>query len=72
MCGGVVLLTQTPPATMKADIHTDKGGDGRQASVAGVQGADNDLPPGRAARDRDRPASGHIPAGLDGGDGHGA
>ena len=56
MCGGVVLLTQTAPATMKADIHTDKGGDRRQAPVSGVQGTDNDLPLGRAARDRDVPA----------------
>ena len=28
MCAGVVLLTQTAPATMKADIRNDKGGDG--------------------------------------------
>jgi len=27
MCGGVVLLTQTAPATMKADIpHGEEGG----------------------------------------------
>ena len=70
MCGGVVVLTQTAPATMNADIHTDKGGDGRQAPVTGVQGTDNDLPSARAARDRDRPASGHLPTGR--GDRHGA
>ena len=28
MCAGVVLLTQTAPATMKADVPDDKGGDG--------------------------------------------
>ena len=31
MCAGVVLLTQTAPATMKPDIHTDNAGGGRQA-----------------------------------------
>ena len=74
MCAGVVVLTQTAPATMKADIHTDKGGDGqqaRQAPVIGVQDADHDLPPGRAARDRRRSGSGHLPRGRDGRDGHG-
>jgi hypothetical protein len=74
MCAGVVVLTQTAPATMKADIHTDKGGDGqqtRQAPVIGVQDADHDLPPGRAARDRRRPGSGHLPPGRDGKDGNG-
>jgi hypothetical protein len=74
MCAGVVLLTQTAPATMKADHHTGKGGDGqqaRQAPVPGVQGADSDLPPGRAARDRGRPGSGHHPPGPDERDGHG-
>jgi hypothetical protein len=71
MCAGVVVLTQTAPATMKADIHTDKGGDGQQAPVIGVQDADHDLPPGRAARDQRRPRSGHLPPGRDGRDGHG-
>ena len=71
MCAGVVLLTQTAPATMKADIHADKEGDGQQAPVTGVRGADDDLPPGRAARDRGRPASGRLPPGRDGRDGHG-
>jgi hypothetical protein len=28
-CAGVVLLTQTAPATMTADIPDHKGGDGR-------------------------------------------
>ena len=32
MCAGVVLLTQTAPATMSADIHADEGGDGRPGS----------------------------------------
>jgi hypothetical protein len=66
MCAGVVLLTQTAPATMKADIPADKGGDGqqaRQAPVTGVQGAGSDLPPGRAAQDPRRPGSGHLPPG---------
>jgi hypothetical protein len=71
MCAGVVLLTQTAPATMKADIHTDKGGDGQQAPVMGVQDADHDLPPERAARDRRRSGSGHLPPGRDERDGHG-
>jgi drug/metabolite transporter (DMT)-like permease len=71
MCAGVVLLTQTAPPTMKADIHTDKGGDGQQAAVVGVQDADHDLPPERAARDRRRPGSGHPPPGRDERDGHG-
>ncbi len=74
MCAGVVLLTQSAPATMKADIHTDKGGDGqqaRQAPVTGVQDADHDLPPGRAAGDRERPGSGRFRPGRDGRDGHG-
>ena len=31
MCAGVVLLTQTAPATMKADIHTGKEGDGQRS-----------------------------------------
>ena len=41
MCAGVVLLTQTAPATMKADISNDKGGDEQhdaQADVVGGQG----------------------------------
>ncbi len=73
MCAGVVLLTQSAPATMKADIDTDKGGDGRprQAPVTGVQGADSDLPPGRAAGDRERPGSGRLRPGRDGRNGHG-
>ena len=74
MCAGVVLLTQTAPATMKAGTHAGKGGDGqqaRQAPVTGVQGADHDLPPGRAARDRGRPGSGHLRPGRDERDGHG-
>jgi hypothetical protein len=71
MCTGVVLLTQTAPATMKADIHTDKGGDGQQAPMIGVQDADHDLRPERATRDRRRPGSGHLPPGRDGRDGHG-
>ena len=74
MCAGVVLLTQTAPATMKADTQTGRGGDGqqaRQAPVTGVQGADHDLPPGRAAPDRGRPGSGRRPPGRDGRDGHG-
>ena len=71
MCAGVVVLTQTAPATMKADIHADKEGDGQQAPVTGVRGAADDLPPGRAARDRGRPASGRRPPGRDGRDGHG-
>jgi len=33
MCAGVVLLTQTAPATMKADIGNDKGGDGQHDSA---------------------------------------
>ena len=74
MCAGVVLLTQTAPATMKADTQPGKGGDGqqaRQAPVTGVPGADDDLPPGRAAPDRGRPASGRRPPGRDERDGHG-
>ena len=74
MCAAVVLLTQTAPATMKADIGNDKEGDGqqaRQAPVTGVRGADHDLSPGRAARDRGRPGSGHLPSGRDERDGHG-
>jgi drug/metabolite transporter (DMT)-like permease len=40
MCVGVVLLTQTAPATMKADIGDDKGGDGRhEAADSGGQSA---------------------------------
>ena len=36
----VVLLTQTAPATMKADIGDDKGGDGRhEAADSGGQSA---------------------------------
>ena len=69
MCAGVVLLTQTAPATMKADIHTDKGGDGQQAAAIGVQDADHDLPPERAARNRRRPGSGHLPPRRDERDG---
>ena len=72
MCAGVVLLTQTAPATMKADTGNDKGGSGqqaRQAPVTGVQGADSDLAPGRAARDRGRPGSGRLPPGRDERDG---
>lgn len=42
MCAGVVLLTQTAPATMTADIHADKAGDGQQPA-AGT----GDRPPGR-------------------------
>ena len=74
MCAGVVVLTQTTPATMKADTHTDNEGDGqqaRQAPVTGVQGADHDPPPGRAAPDRRRPASGRLPPGRDERDRHG-
>ena len=74
MCAGVVLLTQTAPATMKADIPADQGGDGqqaRQAPVTGVQGADSDLPPGRAAGDQERPGSGRLRPRRDGRDGHG-
>ena len=71
MCAGVVLLTQTAPATMKADIHTGEEGDGQQAPVTGVRGADDDQPPGRAARDRGRPASERLPPGRDARDGHG-
>ena len=74
MCAGVVLLTHTAPATMKADTQTGKRGDGqqaRQAPVTGVQGADNDLPPGRAAPDRGPPGSGRLPPGPGGRDGHG-
>ena len=37
MCAGVVLLTQTTPATMKADISNDKEG-GEQHDAAGSQG----------------------------------
>ena len=29
MCAGVILLTQTAPATMKADTGNDQGGDGQ-------------------------------------------
>ena len=71
MCAGVVVLTQTAPATMKADTHPGKEGDGQQAPVTGVRGADDDLPPGRAARDPGRPASGRLPPGRDGRDGNG-
>ncbi len=74
MCAAVVLLTQTAPATMRADIHADKGSDGQQsrrAPVTGVQGADSDLPSGRAARDGGRPGSGHLPPGQDERDDHG-
>ena len=71
MCAGVVLLTQTAPPTMKADIHTDKGGDGQQAAVIGVQDAGHDLPPEHAARDRRRPGSGRLPPRRDERDGHG-
>ena len=71
MCAGVVLLTQTAPATMKADIHADQGGDGQQAPVTGIQGTDGDLPPGRAARDQERPGSGRLRPRRDGRDGHG-
>jgi drug/metabolite transporter (DMT)-like permease len=74
MCAAVVLLTQTAPATMKADTGNDKEGSGqhaRQAPVTGGQGADSELPPGRAARDRGRPGSGHLPPGRDERDGHG-
>ena len=74
MCAGVVLLTQSAPATMTADIHPDQGSDGlqaRQAPVTGVQGADSDLPPGRAARDREQPGPGRLRPGRDGRDGHG-
>jgi len=56
MCAGVVLLTQTTPATMKADTPTDKEGDGQQALVTGVQRADN-LPPGPR---RPRPGAASI------------
>jgi drug/metabolite transporter (DMT)-like permease len=69
MCAGVVVLTQTAPATMKADIPADKAGDGqqaRQAPPAGVQGSDSELPPGRAARDRGRPGSGRLRPERDG------
>ena len=48
---GSSFLTQATPAAMKADIPTDNGGNRWQAPVTGVQGADDDLPPGRAARD---------------------
>ena len=71
MCAGVVVLTQTAPATMKADTHTDKGGDGQQAPVTGVRGADHDLPPGRAARDRGGRHQDAVRRGETGGDGHG-
>jgi drug/metabolite transporter (DMT)-like permease len=37
MCAGVVLLTQTAPATMKADIPNDTGGGG-QHGAASTQG----------------------------------
>jgi EamA domain-containing membrane protein RarD len=37
MCAGVVLLTQTAPATMKADTGNDKGGSG-QHGAAGSSG----------------------------------
>jgi drug/metabolite transporter (DMT)-like permease len=49
MCGGVVLLTQTAPATMKADIPDDKEGGrphGTADNTAGRPRAENDLPPG--------------------------
>ena len=73
MCAGVVLLTQTAPATMKADIQTGKEGNGQalQPPVTGVQGADSDLPPGGAAPDQGWPAPGRLPPGRDGRDGHG-
>ncbi len=58
MCAGVVVLTQTAPATMHADIPADQGSDGQQpgqAPVTGGQDADHDLPRGGAAPDRGRP-----------------
>ena len=67
MCVGVVVLTQTAPATMNADIHADQAGDGQQPGqppVTGIQAADSDLPPGRAAPDRGPPGSGRLPAGA--------
>jgi hypothetical protein len=33
MCGGVVLLTQTAPATMNADIPNGKGADGEHGAA---------------------------------------
>ena len=33
MCGGVVLLTQTAPATMKADIPSHSGGGGQHGAA---------------------------------------
>ena len=74
MCAGVVVLTQTAPATMNADIHADQAGDGQQpgqAPVTGIQAADSDLPPGRATTDRGPPGSGRRPQVRDGRDGHG-
>ena len=74
MCAGVVVLTQTAPATMNADIHADQAGDGQQpgqAPVTGIQAADSDLPPGRATPDRGPPGSGRLPPVRDGRDGHG-
>jgi hypothetical protein len=44
MCAGVVVLTQTAPATMKADVRKDKEGDEQrngQAAVADGRGADS-------------------------------
>jgi hypothetical protein len=34
MCGGVVLLTQTAPATMKADIPHDEEGGGQHGTAS--------------------------------------
>ena len=68
------VLTQTAPATMKADIDTDKGGDGQQAQQAPVtdgQGADSDLPLGRAAPDRGGQDQDAFGRGRDERDGHG-
>jgi hypothetical protein len=48
MCTGVVVLTQTAPATMKADIPNDTGGGG-QHGAASTQG--------RPARSLERPVS---------------
>ena len=38
MCAGVVVLTQTAPATMTADIPSDPGGGGGQHDVTRSQG----------------------------------
>ena len=35
MCGGVVVLTQTAPATMKADIPDDRNGDTQHDATGG-------------------------------------